>query len=359
VLNKLLRIFVIFVGFFVGPGLVLLAGAVYESFAHTDISRQFNPFLLYILAGAASGIIFILLSGRIAGAIERGIQKVEGVLEEAPSATLLSGSIGLVIGLVIAALISIIIRLIPVAWLSAPLTVIEFIIFGYLGVSIGVKRRYDLQGFLSMRKGGKGEVKAGAAITPKILDTSVIIDGRIFDICKTGMFEGEILVPAFVLAELQHIADSSDGMKRTKGRRGLDIIGKMQKELKVPVRITDRDYDDITEVDAKLVRLAKETGGKVVTNDFNLNKVAAVQGVGVFNINELANAVKPVLVVGEELTVTIVKNGKEAKQGIAYLNDGTMIVVEGAKGRIDETLGVVVTSVLQTAAGRMIFARIK
>ena len=172
------------------------------------------------------------------------------------------------------------------------------------------------------------------------------------------MFEGTIVIPEFVLSELRHIADSADSLKRSKGRRGLDILNKIQKELDIPVEISSVDYDDVAEVDAKLLRMAKDMGGMVVTNDFNLNKVAAVQGVSVFNINDLSNAVKPVLLPGEELSVTILKEGKENGQGIAYLDDGTMIVVENASSRIGQTLEVAVTSVLQTSAGRMIFAKI-
>ena len=361
-LNKMLRVFVAVVGFFIGPGVIAIMQYVYEAVMGTDPNLLFQSwavFLIYIISGLISGIIFLLLSKRIADAIEHGIKKIEATLSEAPSIVLLSGAIGLVIGLVIAALISIIIGLIPVTVISVPLTIIVYIIFGYLGLSTGIRRRGDLMSYIQNRKSGKGESKKGSRITAKILDTSVIIDGRILDICKTGMFEGEIIVPEFVLTELQKIADSSDAMKRTKGRRGLDIINRMQKELKVPVKVSDIDYEDVAEVDSKLLKLAKDIGGKVVTNDYNLNKVAAVQDVEVFNINELANAVKSVLAAGEELTVTIVKDGKEQNQGIAYLDDGTMIVVEGAKGMIDATLAVIVTSVLQTNAGRMIFAKIK
>jgi len=192
-----------------------------------------------------------------------------------------------------------------------------------------------------------------------VLDTSVIIDGRIFDICKTGIVEGTLVIPGFVLQELRHVADSADSLKRNRGRRGLDILNKIQKELDVPVKVDERDYEDMAEVDAKLLRLAAELNGVVVTNDYNLNKVAAVQGVLVLNINELANAVKPVVLPGEEMVVTILKDGKEAGQGVAYLDDGTMIVVDGGRRYMNETVEVTVTSVLQTAAGRMIFAKLK
>ena len=196
-------------------------------------------------------------------------------------------------------------------------------------------------------------------IPPKVLDTSVIIDGRIADICKTGFIEGKLVIPRFVLNELQHIADSSDDLKRVRGRRGLDILNIIQKELDIEVEITEKDFDDIPEVDSKLLKLAQVMNGKVVTNDYNLNKVAELQGVAVLNINELANAVKPVAIPGEEMVAQVVKEGKESNQGIAYLDDGTMIVVEGGKKHIGQTINVLVTSVLQTPAGRMIFGKPK
>ncbi len=360
-LNRLLRIFITFIGFFIGPGILMLLQYLYEyingeyMFAYTP---PWVPVLTFLLCAVASGIIFTSLAKRIANLIEKGVKSLEENLAKTPSTTLLAGSIGLVIGLVVAALISIIINLIPVAWLSVPLTIVDYLLFGYLGLSTGVKRRGDLANYFSARKAG-GDGKTDVVITPKILDSSVIIDGRIFDICKTGMFEGELLVPEFVIEELQRIADSADELKRSRGRRGLDMVARMQKELSVPVRVTTDDYDDTSEVDGKLVKMAKEYNGRIVTNDYNLNKVAVLHGVSVFNINELANAVKPVLVAGEELSVAIVKDGKEENQGVAYMDDGTMIVVDGAKGKEGSTLRVVVTSILQTAAGRMIFAKIK
>jgi len=195
---------------------------------------------------------------------------------------------------------------------------------------------------------------------PKLLDTNVIIDGRIADVCRAGFVEGRIVVSSFVLEELQHIADSSDSLKRARGRRGLDILNQMRKELELTVRQSDPvDPANSEEVDIRLVKLAQEVDGAIVTNDFNLNKVAELHGVPVLNINELANALKPVVLPGEEMTVSIIKEGKESNQGVAYLDDGTMVVVEGAKRHIGDTLDVIVTSVLQTIAGKMIFANLK
>jgi uncharacterized protein YacL len=358
---KLMRVVIIVIGFMVGPGVLLLLDSAYGYFTGTPASERIEPwisFIIYIVSAIISGIIFIILSRRITGSIQKGTTSVENWLTVSSSITVISGAIGLIIGLVIAALISNIIALIPVAFISIPLTIVDYLIFGYLGFSTGIKRKRDFANMLSARKQGRdGEAATGAA--PKLLDTSVIIDGRIYDICKTGMLEGEILVAEFVLKELQNIADSEDSMRRVRGRRGLDVLKKMQKEMKNSMRVLEQDYDDAMEVDTKLLRLAKDMGAVLVTNDYNLNKVAAVQDIRVFNINELANAVKPILMAGEELSVAIVKDGKEQNQGIAYLDDGTMIVVEGAKGMAEKILDVVVTSILQTAAGRMIFAKIK
>jgi uncharacterized protein YacL len=206
----------------------------------------------------------------------------------------------------------------------------------------------------------KPEAMDKAFQKPKLLDTNVIIDGRVADVCSAGFVEGQIIVASFVLDELQHIADSADSLRRARGRRGLDILNQMRKELNLTVRQSAPvNAEDSDEVDARLVKLAKEIDGVIVTNDFNLNKVAELQGVPVMNINELANALKPVVLPGEELTVTVIKDGKEINQGIAYLDDGTMIVIEGARKHIGETVDAIVTSVLQTVAGKMIFATIK
>ena len=236
---------------------------------------------------------------------------------------------------------------------------------GYFGIRISLKSRDDLFNISKLsrlstsikEKGSKKEIEKG--IPSKILDTSVIIDGRIADICKTGFIEGKLIIPKFVLNELQHIADSSDDLKRVRGRRGLDILNIIQKELDIEVEISEMDFDDIPEVDSKLLKLAQVLNGKVVTNDYNLNKVAQFQGVEVLNINELANAIKPVAIPGEEMVAQVVKEGKEANQGIAYLDDGTMIVVDGGRKHMGETIRVLVTSVLQTPAGRMIFGKPK
>lgn len=241
-------------------------------------------------------------------------------------------------------------------FLQVPIT----LSFGYIGLRIGLEKKEELAALWTTGRWGQAVEPEGRGLEEhKILDTSVIIDGRIADICKTGFIEGTIVIPEFVLEELQHIADSSDLLKRNRGRRGLDILNKIQKELEVKVLIYEGDFEEISEVDSKLVKLAKVLRGKVVTNDFNLNKVCELQGVSVLNINDLANAVKPVVLPGEEIVVQVIKDGKEHGQGVAYLDDGTMIVVEGGREYIGTTMEVLVTSVLQTSAGRMIFAKPK
>jgi len=227
-------------------------------------------------------------------------------------------------------------------------------ILGFLIADLFGSKSDEIFNFTERRQGIGGKEPVC-----KILDTSVIIDGRIADICATGFLEGRIIVPRFVLEELQHIADSSDILKRNRGRRGLDILNTMQKEFGMQMEIISDDQNGEIEVDAKLVHLAKRIGGEVITNDYNLNKVAELQGVSVLNINELANALKPVVLPGEEMSVQVIKDGKESGQGIGYLDDGTMIVIDGGKRFIGEEVGVLVTSVLQTAAGRMIFAKPK
>ena len=198
-----------------------------------------------------------------------------------------------------------------------------------------------------------------SAACPKILDTSVIIDGRVLEISRTGFLEGDLVVPSFVLDELRHIADSADPLRRARGRRGLDMLRKMQEELGPTLRVEDVPREEDAEVDVRLLRLAVAMGGAVMTNDYNLNKVAGVSGVPVLNVNELAGALRPAVLPGEEMPVRIVREGKEPGQGVAYLDDGTMVVVENGRRRVGETLDAEVTTVLQTSAGRMIFARVK
>ncbi len=311
----------------------------------------------YWLAGA--GAMLLLIIGSWGGQAWLSLwNRLEIKLENVPGSALLALSIGALIGLVPGAVAMQLLMLLPI--MGPVLSALVLVGCGAVGARIGYSRHEEwaaLWAGLRVNKDQEGEYKG--IPEHKILDTSVIIDGRIADICKTGFVEGTLVIPEFVLEELQHIADSSDLLKRNRGRRGLDILNKIQKELDVRVLIYEGDFEEISEVDSKLVKLAKVLQGKVVTNDYNLNKVCELQGVAVLNINDLANAVKPVVLPGEEIVVSVIKDGKEHGQGVAYLDDGTMIVVESGRDYIGNTIEVLVTSVLQTSAGRMIFAKPK
>ena len=321
--------------------------------------------LLYGACALVGGLIFFILSPLIIRKFTELGSAMEKQLDNMPMHQVLTSTVGLITGLVIAVLVTQILQFVGASIVTTAFSGIVYVVLGYTGLNIGRRRGKEMHlPLVEPPTQGKerrfGFMRGAAPVsTAKILDTSVIIDGRVFDICKTGFLEGELVIPQFVLAELRHIADSSDALRRNRGRRGLDVLNRIQTELKIPVRIEETDYDDVAEVDVKLLRLARQFGGIVVTNDYNLNKVAGVTGVKVLNINELANAVKPVVLPGEEMTVQIVREGKEPGQGVGYLDDGTMIVVDNARRHVGETIDVVVTTVLQTSAGRMIFTRIK
>lgn len=315
-----------------------------------------------ILIWAAGG----LLGGLLGFFLFPPATWIESRLAKAAFMDIVFGTAGLIVGLLISALVGMILR--DFHPFGSLFTVLSAVVLGYLGISVATRKRDEATvAFGAFRhRSVKNEEAAAAAHTeylgssqPKVLDTSVIIDGRIADIVKAGFLEGPLMIGRFVLEELQHIADSADVLKRNRGRRGLDILNRIQKDLGAEVRIYEQPVGEGLEVDSQLVKLAKLLGGKVVTNDYNLNKVAELQGVPVLNINELANAVKPAALPGEEMTITVLKEGKEVGQGVAYLEDGTMIVVDGGKRHIGDTIGVTVTSVLQTAAGRMIFVKPK
>ena len=280
----------------------------------------------------------------------------ELVLLKLPSLAILGGLIGGMIGLILANLLtgsSLFLHL-PIAPFTSYIRTSVTLLFFLVGLMVGVQRiqSLTLQSLRSLF------VEPTSGKNYKILDTSVIIDGRIADISETGFLEGVLVIPQFILQELQHIADSPDPIKRNRGRRGLEILHKIQKRVDIQVEIHERDFPKIKEIDAKLVELGKHLQAKLITNDFNLNKVAELQGVPVLNVNQLANALKPVVLPGEVMEVLVLKEGKEYGQGIAYLDDGTMIVIDNAKKLIGKTVGVAVTSVLQTTAGRMIFGQL-
>jgi len=328
--------------------------------------NQSEAMLIVVITTGIFGIIFFNIFSTLTSRGEKVANSVAAELTEKISAEeLLPVVLGLISGLLIAYLVSPIIngiKELQLLNLNVILTLLLYLLFASLGVAIGRKFSSDFKGILPAQKEpqtAKRRSKSRSGAAPKILDTSVIIDGRIVDILKTGFIEGDIVIPSFVLVELRHIADSSDALKRQRGRRGLDILNRIQSEYGIEIYETgsDKSLEEIPEVDVKLLKLAQNMKGMVVTNDFNLNKVAAIQGVGVLNINELANTLKPVVLPGEKLQVFLVKEGKENSQGVAYLDDGTMIVVENGKKLIGQTVNTVVTSVLQTSAGRMIFAK--
>lgn len=296
------------------------------------------------------GLIGGLLLAALTLLIEKGLKKI-------PLKNLLGSFIGLILGIMVVNLLSNVFfsNLYNYQQTIFPLLSVLYGVCGYIGLRIGFKKGEEihLPGWKLFSK------SVPQSENMKILDTSVIIDGRIADITETGFLEGALIIPQFVLNELQHIADSSDSIKRTRGKRGLEVLHQIQKQARVDVRIMDRDYPAVKEVDSKLIELAKEVRGKIITNDSNLNKVAELQGIEVLNINELANSLKPVVLPGEEINVKILKEGKEMGQGVAYLDDGTMIVVDNGRKQMGKTIDVTVTSVLQTPAGRMIFARPK
>ena len=338
----------------------------FESFGDMSLTiARISVLILGTLLGVIIGYLissFILKQGLVIA------KRLERILTHIPNQELIAGTIGLLFGLIIANLIGVAFNQVPIIGPYIP--IILSAIFGYSGLKIMARKGPEIYYNYVQQWGGEGTKKTSrfkmfsthksdkTTSTPKLLDTSVIIDGRIKELCNTGFIEGPLMVPLFVLNELQIISDSADATKRNRGRRGLDILKEMQDANKVAIEVVEDDYDDLTEVDSKLMRLALDKQWKLMTNDFNLNKVARVQGIEVLNLNELANVLKPALIAGEWIRVQIMKEGKEVHQGVAYLDDGTMIVVEDGKPYVGQTVEVMVTSILQTSAGRMIFARV-
>ncbi len=353
-LKKVMQFLFVIVG---GVAGVLAFPSLFNIFQWTQHPLIHNVYVAALIGAFAFGLLGLFLVSPIIQLIEWFEQQ----LLRAPVVDIIFGTFGLIIGLIVAVLLSFGVISLDIPFVTEVGPIVLTLIFGYLGFQIGFQKRNEIMKALLQWKTGDRERDQDDEQMKryKVLDTSVIIDGRIADIAATRFLEGVLVVPQFVLTELQHIADSSDSLKRTKGRRGLDILKRLQEDPHVTVEITNVDFEDVAEVDLKLVRLAKKIDGFVVTNDFNLNKVADLHGVEVLNINDLSNAVKPVVIPGERMTLTVIKEGKEHHQGIAYLEDGTMIVVEDGKRHIGETIQAVVTSVLQTSAGRMIFARPK
>lgn len=338
----------------------------FESFG--DMSLTVARIAVLIVGTLLGVIIGYLISSFI---LKQGLviaKRLERLLTHIPNQELIAGTIGLLFGLIIANLIGVAFNQVPIIGPYIP--IILSAIFGYSGLKLMARKGPEMYNNYVQQWGGDGTKKTSRfkmfsthksdknSSTPKLLDTSVIIDGRIKELCNTGFIEGPLMVPLFVLNELQIISDSADATKRNRGRRGLDILKDMQDANKVAIEVVEDDYDDLVEVDSKLMRLALDKQWKLMTNDFNLNKVARVQGIEVLNLNELANVLKPALIAGEWIRVQVMKEGKEVHQGVAYLDDGTMIVVEDGKPYVGQNVEVMVTSILQTSAGRMIFARV-
>ena len=277
-----------------------------------------------------------------------------------PLPELLLGLIGAIIGLIIAFFISTLVSSLGMGVTGSVLNTLIYFALGMSGYALIGRRWEEVPLPPSFKRlNERSASKHSTGIPPKVLDTSVLIDGRIFDICRTGFIDGSLTVSRFVLEELQHLSDSADSLKRTRGRRGLDMLKRIQSETQIEVRIDDTDFPDAPDVDIKLLKLAQPGGGSSVTTDYNLSRVAAVSGIRVLNINELAKTLKPVLLPGDEMTVQIVREGKEQAQGVAFMDDGTMIVIENGRHLIGQSALVIVTTVLQTSAGRMIFTKVK
>ena len=314
----------------------------------TGLGAGYYPFIV----ATAAGLLGFAGAPYVTVVPYRSLRKV---LCKASVRGMLMGMLGLFLGLVLGGLLALPLSMLPGRW-GQILPLIAALVMGGLGMMIMVMRERDILGFLGLVINREGLRRKRNVV---LLDTSVIIDGRVDDIRRTGFVGGTLLVPRFVLDELQHIADSADVLRRNRGRRGLDILNKMQKDENIPLEITEMDAPEIREVDGKLVKLAQEIHCPILTNDYNLNRVAELQGVQVLNINELANAVKSVVLPGERLEVHIIQEGKEHGQGVGYLDDGTMVVIEEGRRHLDATVAITVTRVLQTVAGRMIFGQLE
>ena len=324
----------------------------------TILGITFMSLAAMLVGGIFGAIIGSFISPYLIKSLFMFTSTVEKSLSAMSTQDLIAGTLGLFLGLIIANLVGLACGSVP--YIGPYVSVALSIILGYLGMHLVVSKKSELAGWLHLHAEGSFDKKKNKDHhTGKLLDTNVIIDGRVADIYRSGFLEGPIIVPVFVLEELQKIADSSDILKRNRGRRGLDILNHMRKNSKDDVIIVTNDFEDISEVDSKLVKLAREKNYKIVTNDYNLNKVAELQGVAVLNINDLAIAVKPAVIPGEQIFVQLVKSGKEEGQGVAYLEDGTMIVVENGSQCIGKEVPVIITSVLQTSAGKMIFAKLE
>ena len=359
-MEKLLRLLLVLLGIGIGLALAQLGLALYRlSHQNTDIPA-WVPVAAYSGMGVLGGVILLLLNSRIIRRVSSISQEMQREFDRMPVNQLLSAVIGLILGLIVAALLRQMLSFLGNGVAGAALTAILYLTLGALGYNIGKRRSREFLAMITRLSGAreKSKIRKHGYAARKYVDTSAIIDGRILEIAKTGFIEGEFVIPQYVVDELQHVADSSDDSRRDRGRRGLEILREMQGSLKQLV-IDPSDIGELQDVDVKLLRQARDCGGTVITVDYNLQKAAAVSGVRSLNVNELAEALRPAAVQGMELRVRIEKEGREPGQGIARLDDGTMIVIENGKPLIGTDAEIVVTSVLRTSAGRMIFAKLK
>ncbi|NLU51410.1 MAG: PIN/TRAM domain-containing protein [Clostridiaceae bacterium] len=317
----------------------------------TDYLTTYYGIGIIVFATIFLGIIMYIVGGKIIRLTAIFAEKFEQAIQSITTYELAIGAGGLIAGLIVANLVSI--PIVKIQVVGVVISIAINILMGICGVYFALLKKND-----NFFDGFRGNKSSGLK-NRKLLDTSVIIDGRILDLCRTGFLEGELIVPGFVLEELRHLADSADDIVRAKGRRGLDVLNMLKNDGKFPISIDKTARDNNMEVDEQLMKMAREMDAKIITNDYNLGKVASIRGIDILNINDLANAMKPVAVSGEEMTIRIVKEGKENGQGVGYLDDGTMVVVESAYKFKGQLIDVVVTSVLQTSAGRMIFAKYK
>lgn len=331
----------------------LAIGGWYLGLGLTGLSNEGQE-LRYVVAMSAAGFgLGMLVTPYLT---LRPIIWLRDHIRKIPTQDLVAATFGLLVGLIMSALLAIPLSMLP-SYFGRLLPFAASIVLAYLGIVTMVARKRDIFNLIGGRFGGRiSEGGDNSQFQQVVVDTSAIIDGRIADISQTGFIGGTLVIPRFVLNELQHIADSPDVLRRNRGRRGLDMLNKLQKESVIPIKISEVEINGVGDVDSKLVKLAKQLRCPIITNDFNLNRVAAIQGVRVLNINELANAVKSVVLPGEDMVVRIIQEGKEPGQGVGYLDDGTMVVVEGGRKYINSDVEIIVTRVLQTVAGRMIFA---
>ncbi len=362
-MKKILKVIYFIAGFGLGLrlGEFLAQGTLLSRFLGLDFTQKAPHISLLIISGIIIGIIFLIIIPFIVRGIVALSKLTVNHIKNTSFTRIIYSVGGLIVSLILAALVSM-----PIYKINLPsviisiLVILVYVVFACLGLVITSSKIAEIDALFKAgdkrMKDDKTKVKKYSGV-PKILDTSVIIDGRIFDILKTGFMDGPVIIPEFVLDELRYIADSEDNIKRGRGRRGIDILNRIQKEIPIEVVITNKDYPQVNEVDNKLLTLAQEMKGKVVTNDYNLNKIAEFRGVEVLNTNDLSNAVKAIVLPGEELAVQVIKEGKEMNQGVAYTDDGTMVVIENGKSYIGKNINTVVTSVLQTSAGRLIFVK--